>query len=75
MSYYTSLLHLQLVGRRKSFFSGRGQPQYLINCKPVYEFKDGAQTSMMRKALFQNINKFPYFISHFSKKKTVKQQN
>ena len=70
VSFYTTILHWQLVGRRKKTLLWKtvlilGQPQYLINCKPVYEFKDGAQTSL-RKALFQNINKFPLFISYFS---------
>ena len=77
MSFYTIILHWQLVGRRKKLFSGSPylfevsrshmQPQYLINCKPVYKFKDGAQTSL-RKALFQNINKFALLAISVKKK-------
>ena len=77
--YFTQPYYIgsKLAGDRTLFWKTVliwGQPQYLINCKPVYEFKNGAQTSL-REALFQNINKFPLFISYFSKKDTVKQEN
>ena len=75
-SFYTTILHWQLAGRRKNSFLDVliwDQPQYLhvINCKPVYECKDDALTSL-RKALSKNINKFPLFISYFSKKRHSK---
>ena len=39
-----------------------GQPQYLINCKPVYEFKDGAQTSL-RKACSRISTHFRFLLA------------
>ena len=70
MSFYATILHWLLAGRRISSFledrtNLRSAAVSVIYCKPAYEFKDGAQTSL-RKALLQDINKFPHFISSIS---------
>ena len=77
--HFTQPYCIGVSWQEKKLFSGR---PYLFEVSRSIklivnqstEFKEGAQSSL-RKVLFQNINKFLLFISYFSKKDTVKQEN
>ena len=79
--HFTQPYYIGVSWQEKKIFSGRPYLHVFEVSRSIKlivnqstEFKDGAQTSL-RKALFQNINKFLLFISYFSKKDTVKQEN
>ena len=77
--HFTQPYCIDVSWQEKKLFSGR---PYLFEVSRSIklivnqstEFKEGAQSSLS-KVLFQNINKFLLFISYFSKKDTVKQEN